>query len=272
MGQLSTQHLDHWVVKRILSFLNEVRDVNDLVSSEAESVVKDDPSTGTEGYGIGKVVAERIIEQRDQLPARRFRDITQLNGIKGFEQDKFNDLAHSVGVTAAEAFVNRLFDTEILLSNWSVQHHTTHFNDEMTFYQIVENEGSFIGWVADTIQEIAVQRHSNHLVAELSAEAVYSSYLDSFETGHYGSFAWAFWFYRFDADNWFTYEVIRQAIDDYFNYYGYYSGSDNRIEFHLFKGFLNDGLLTEGITVRDLPVTVNFAEQSISIWSAELFD
>ncbi|MEM7798474.1 MAG: hypothetical protein AAF633_04715, partial [Chloroflexota bacterium] len=64
----------------------------------------------------------------------------------------------------------------------------------------------------------------------------------------------------------------RLAIDSYFNYYGYYSGPDNRIEFHLVKGFPNDGLLTEGITVRDLPITVNFAEQSISIWSAQLFD
>lgn len=76
----------------IIDFLNAVG------SPEALDVgiIRDDPRVGASlGYGVGEIVAQRIIDKRNGLPGRKFTELGELNNIKGFGEDKFHDLLYT---------------------------------------------------------------------------------------------------------------------------------------------------------------------------------
>ena len=77
------------------------------------------------------------------------------------------------------------------------------------------------------------------------------------------------WFYSIDLDNWFTFEQAQKQTESYLDFFPI--GPDTT-ELRMFKGFVNDMVLTGTISTVDLPVVVNRSEQSITIWSCELND
>ncbi len=62
--------------------------------------LQDDPALGysglEKGYGIGKVVAPRLLALRDSQPDGELRDISLLDLVDGFAQDKLDDLAFTM--------------------------------------------------------------------------------------------------------------------------------------------------------------------------------
>ncbi|WP_052503375.1 hypothetical protein [Lacinutrix sp. Hel_I_90] len=70
------------VLQSILKFLNGVKYAEEINSLGTTAVVKD--------YYIGELVAQRILDKRDQLGG--FNDLSELSDIKGFGIDKFNEL------------------------------------------------------------------------------------------------------------------------------------------------------------------------------------
>ena len=256
-----------WVAARILDFLNRARRPEDIFRS---SELTDDPEAGSaKGYIIGERVARRIIEHRLQLPRRRFTALKELTKVKGLGEDKIHDLAFSFSTPAADAFRQRLYDQQILLDNWTVCNHTTHFGTDTAFREVADNPQAFADWTAREVARISRERFGNAEAAALAGELVRKCQIDVHPNAHFGAIALAFWFYRFDADNWFSFDRMRTATEHYLSTFRRW---DQRLELRLLKDFPNGGALATGITVRDLPVVVNYGERAITVWTAELFD
>ncbi|MBK7873161.1 MAG: hypothetical protein IPJ74_22060 [Saprospiraceae bacterium] len=259
------QKIEHWVAIRILNFLNRVKKAEEIVSG-----VKDDPNSGAagEGVAIGETVAKRILEKRNSLQFHRFTSIDQLEGIPGLGEDKIRDLIYTFGVRAADAFRNAMFNG-VILDNWKLEHYTYYFLSDQDFNNTVNIPSNFTGHIAHQIERIAEEKTENDRAAYLAGKLIQSAYQEFFESAHLGSYAFAFWLYRFDYDNWFSFERVRLEAEKYLSYY---EQSIYELRFGFFKGFSTAGLLTEGITKSDLPIVINPVERAITIWTAELFD
>ena len=80
MGKISDKEINQSVALKVLDFLNSVKSVKEILSLREKS----------DDFDIGEVVAQRILEKRESL--KIFTSLSQLSDIKGFGQDKFNDL------------------------------------------------------------------------------------------------------------------------------------------------------------------------------------
>lgn len=260
------QKIENWVAVRILNFLNDARNAADITEA-----VRDDPNAGAPGEGaaIGEVVAARLLEKRNSLPRRRFSRISELEGIQGFGEDKIRDLIFTLGVRAADAFRDGLYAKSILLENWNLEHHTYYFQDEEEFDYTANITPNFTNFIAHQVNQLVSERKQNELAGYLAERLIFEAYQDAYDTAHVGSFAFALWFYQFDQDNWFSFQRMREEIEQYLNHY---LQAGEELRFVLFKGFPNGATLVKGITAPDLPVVINRPERAISIWTAELFD
>lgn len=93
MVDFTSAGVDDSTKGRILEFLNRVGTALDIARA-----VNDHPGVGRPaGYGIGLVVAQRILDRRATLSGFKFTDLSQLSNIKGFGEDKFTDLVYSFG-------------------------------------------------------------------------------------------------------------------------------------------------------------------------------
>jgi hypothetical protein len=119
------------------------------------------------------------------------------------------------------------------------------------------------------VEAICLDTFGNAQAARLAARLLEPAYPEVFEDAHLGSFAFGLWFYRIDADNWFSFETVRKAAEAYLNTY---DGYENRMELRLYKGFDNRDVLARPITPPDLPVVISYAEQSITLWRISLAD
>ncbi|MEL6673051.1 MAG: hypothetical protein AAFR61_12695 [Bacteroidota bacterium] len=263
MGQLDFGTFESWQLKQVLAFFNRAKEASDITQR-----VIDNPEAGGEsqGYGIGETVAQRILDQKQSLPTRSFRQASQLNGIEGLGQDKLMDLAYSFRKPAADALLDILFDG-ILYDNWKVEHRSKHIADRQHFLKLERDEALLRREVGSMLEKEAHDKFDASPLARLAPNLLTETYLDSYEAEDQARFAWALWWYRIDSDNWFTHDRILGAVERYFSLYW---NPDDYISFHLFKGF--KGQQVWGSSTNDLPVTLNHAEQSISIWRAELFD
>ncbi len=267
---IGNQKIEHWVAIRILNFLNTAQSASDIVR-----MVKDDPSAGApgQGVGIGETVAARILERRDSLkPFGRFTQISELEGIAGLGADKIRDLIYTFDVRAAEAFHQRLFNG-ILLDNWKVLHHSTFFDTDKAFRQVAYNDCHLYAHLAAQIEQIACQRPDNHgsRVAQLAGLLAKQCYLDRYDTSAFGAYAFTLWWYKFDQDNWFSFEQMREAVGFYLDYYAYFNAA-NEQQLVLLKGFPNSLALGLLCPVAELPVVLNPIERGITVWTAELYD
>lgn len=260
----SKRKTPEWVNNRILNYFNQINDADELIAG-----IKDDPSNG-KGYAIGKVLAVKILKHKNNLPARRFRDIDELMAIKGFGKDKLKDLVYSLGTVAAKAFQQSLYNNGVIYKeNWPVEYFSFPIKDEKIFNQIANNNGELRNFVSASISKICRSKRVKKAAHESMVEQVESAYIDPYSNGtEEAQIAMALWFYRFDADNWFSFERMLEQTGAYFNYH---AAPVWQMDLRFFKG-VEHQILKAGITPEDLPVVINHAEQSITIWTAALYD
>lgn len=84
----------------ILAFINNAKSWVDIAGIEPQSgPVLDDPETGVHkpfrGYDIGEVVAKNLLAKRDSLPEKRFKELKELDQVRGFGPDKLADLIYT---------------------------------------------------------------------------------------------------------------------------------------------------------------------------------
>ena len=261
MGQLSFSHISPQTGARILRFLNQIFRPQDLLN---KLLVK--PEEGeTKDYGIGPVVASRIIKRRKELPGWRFTELTQLNGIKGLGQDKLDDLVDTFNLSSAEHLLYVIESEQILYENFPFSFHAITFDDEASFEAHTKDEASLRKTVIDNIEFLASKDPLDPKDLAAAKDQIGNAYIEKIYTAYLAGYAWAVWFYGFDADNWFAFDTMRLPLSDYLDE----SGEDPAL--YLFKGF-NNGLIVQGISVLDLPVVVNPNELTVYLWTAELFD
>jgi hypothetical protein len=259
-----------WVHRRVLAFVNQARNPGDLLGSDrlGRKLQAAPAAPGSNGYVIGETVAERIIEYRNQLPRRRFQRLSELDQVPGVGPDKLRDLLHTFGQPADQAFLQDMYDG-ILRENFELKADTIHIGDERHFLATVDQSDRFTELVGLRVQTLCEKRFDQPRACSLAVQLLKHAYQERFASGTVGAYALALWFFRFDEDNWFSFERVHAACDRYLNGYRY---QQDRLEFRLFKGFDNRDVLARSITVKDLPVVVNYAEQKITIWSGQLND
>lgn len=263
MGQFSIRGVETWILKRIMTNLNSLK------SAEALSkVVKDNPRSGNGGYDIGEKVAQRILDRRSELPSDQFTSIGQLKAVAGLGDDKFRDLVYTFGKPAAELFRQEMYD-QVIGYNWNLAFHRVEFEDQDEFLALVDDLSTFREWMVYTVADLARKRTGNCELFEKTTAQIASSCIQEYASGHVAAYAFALWFYRFDQDNWFTFDAVREVTASYLDYF---TNPMERTELRMFYGFANQGLLAQPVTISGLPVIVNYAERAITIWSAELID
>jgi hypothetical protein len=105
--------------------------------------------------------------------------------------------------------------------------------------------------------------------AQRLTSSIQTAYVDAYHNStEEAAYAFALWFYRFDADNWFSFNRMFEQTAAFF---GYHNTPFSNLELRLFKGFDNHVFLNL-ITASDLPVTVNDAERRITIRVVGLAD
>ncbi|RMG72371.1 MAG: hypothetical protein D6722_05545 [Bacteroidetes bacterium] len=252
--------LEPWIVKQVLSFLNKAQTPQDLH-------VEDASESGT-GYAIGRTVAARILAQRNALPGRRFTRLEQVQQISGLGQDKLHDLVAGFSLPAAEAFRRQMSKT-VLPSNFTLVYDSIHIRELKNFHLIARTPSRLNHLVTKRLEAIAYEKHGDVPVRDLIGTLLDQAYLETFPSPQIGAYALALWFYRFDEDNWFSFASAHAEAEAYLSRY---EAPSDRLELRLYKGFPNAGLLMDPISVTDLPVVVNYPEQVITIWRAQLQD
>ncbi len=264
MNESSFTGVEPWVFKQVLAFFNRAQ-----TASVITEAVLDDPEYGSQGqgYGIGETVAQRILDHKMTLRTRTYREWSELEAIDGLGPDKLRDLVYTFRFPAADVFVKSMYK-DVILDNWQLEHHSRHIPDLKAFRSIATDERLLREQVEGMLADAAEKKFGPSELNKLAGRLLQGTYLDRYEEEDMGRFAWALWFYRVDSDNWFSFDRVREVIEKYLG--AYYWHPDDAIHFHLFRGFRGEGIWRS--STGDLPVTVNYAEQQISIWRAELFD
>lgn len=269
--EFSTDLAPEWVLQRVLDFLNRVQSADEIREGiqDDPGTTTGDPNNDTRDYGIGATVAQRIIDQRNSLPGRRFRSITQLNGIQGLGADKAHDMIYTMGMSADEAFKRSMYNGVVFEANFDLDYHYAHFLDEESFVHAMNDHGTLTRTVGQILFDAVLRRTNDRVLANTARNYLNACWMEETNSAHQASYYFAYWFYRFDSDNWFSFDRVRQETEKYLEYY---SQHNHRLELRFFKGFEQHGLLAEAITVPDLPVVINYAERRVTIWGAGLRD
>lgn len=269
MATFETQNIPRWVQNRILDFLNNARSPEDLAGDGKTDPDNPHDPDNWKGYSIGTTVAERILEKRTALRRSQYNSLAELEGIQGLGEDKFNDLIRVFSVSSAQAFNEGMYDRNIISKeNWLLYHKSIFLEDE-EYHQTIQNESLFRKKVIDMVVDVCATKSDDSLKCRLVGKTLESAYIDAYTNStEEAAFALALWFYRFDADNWFSYDRILKETKRYFNYY---SGGNWEMGMYFFKGF-EHYVLSDGIVPNDLPVVTCETERSITIWSSALYD
>lgn len=263
----TSSQVPNWVANRILAFVNRARSVADLLDGS----VQDDPSDGP-GRTLGPTVAARILRHKASLPRRRYTTFAELDDVQGIGPGTIQDLVYSFGTAADQAFQNDMYAKPIIYKeNWTLEFHRTAFEEQGSFREVVQDEKALRNWLVAQLGELGASRATTATQISNMQAAVSSAYVDRYSNSTpAAAYAFALWFYEFDADNWFSWERIQEACLAYFDYH--MAGYPWEMELYLIKGFRQNGLIRNGITPDDLPVVINWAEQSISFWLSALYD
>lgn len=263
MGQLSFDQITPEETQRLLNTLNGFRTGEEIVeffnrrSSESN-------------YGVGIIVARRIIRKRRTLRGRRFTRLTQLNGIPGLGQEKFDDFTDAIRISSAQSLVQELYGEEILFENWRLKFHAIELETEEAFLANTKDFHTLRKIVAENIQFLADDGTPEGALEEARDQInSLEFFMDGYQSGHVASYVFAVWFYRYDEDNWFSFERIRAPLEAYL---GESYHSEWRPIFNVLKGFDNQLILKDNATLPDLPIVLNQEEKSIYLWSVQLFD
>lgn len=261
MSKISSQERNMLAQKRLLTFVNRLFQV-EQVQRLLEGY------TSSQDYGIGDITVQKIVARRQDLPSKRYESLDQLGDIEGLGPDKMQELLEVFQYTAAEDFHKRM-RRSVIPGNFILNHHDIQYETDESFQVVACQDGLLRDHIAAEVQRISALKYGNELAARLASRLIYTTYLDRIEPEYTASYAWATWFYKFDADNWFGFEQVRQACALYLEGLGQYETGNSLI---LFRGFNLHEVLAQSVTVVDLPVVLQADERRISIWTAQLND
>ncbi len=153
----------------------------------------------------------------------------------------------------------------ILYSNLPLTNWTMKINNAEEFLKLIADRNSLRDFVADRVFNIAMDLGMDQSKCDSARTFLKKSWVDELDSGFVASYQFAVVFLRFDEDNWFSYDSVRAKIYPYLG--------TGRKKFRLYKGFNHTGVLSKrGISMIDLPVIIDEDEQTITIWSGELYD
>ena len=260
MTNLSIQGIESWKLRRLFDGLN--------LYNTAEGLAKAVEAEFPAGYQFDRIVAQAILDTRARIPGAQYDSIAQLEKVPGLSEAEFQDMVAAFGLPAAELFVRNMYDG-VILENWQLQYERIAFPDEITFQETVNDPDEFQSWLLKQVGMLASARTGMTSTRRQAKKSLRKACPETFASGNVASYALALWFYRFDQDNWFSFNQVRTEAEKYLDYFTLF---DERTELRLYTGFDNSGTLATAITVTGLPVVVNYAERAITIWSASLFD
>lgn len=162
---------------------------------------------------------------------------------------------------AAAAFRDAMY-ASVIGDNFVLRGHSYTLPDA-TFSEVAAHRASFRRQVKLAVRDLC------GTVIPRAEHQIRNTYVESFESGLVGSYALALWFFRFDEDNWFPFDKVQKETQAYL---GARQTMDERLELRLFKGFDNRLLGVEGVVVQDLPVVLDFAEKTLTLWTCGLND
>ena len=252
-----------WAANRLLNFLNQARTAKAIYQHPD---LKDDPNSGsTNGRTIGQKTAQKIIDHRKSNYYRPFRSLDDVLAVKGVGQETLNDLLFSFSDSADDAFIKALF-SQVLGENWVMKQKTIDFDSKSDFEQVANNGENFRRTIAQH-HAATFTRYSNIARRELEMRVHRALQVNYFD-GHLGAFQFAFWWYLFDYDNWFSYDKIKEVCEQYLNHHGHGS---NKMQFRVLHldGYESIPEFQKGLV---LPVVVNYPEQRITLWNVVLND
>ncbi len=265
MKTLDTSGISPIAASKVLRFLNEATQATDI--SRADSLLKDNPDVGVGRYRIGKTVASRIIQKRKSLEAGLFQSLGELNGIDGLGQDKFQDLVYSFHFSAADEFVRQMY-ADVIDAQWKLEHLSEVTASPEVFRNLVADPVAFQDHVVRMMSEqVQAQAENEAFAREFAAKVLCGSEALLKVSEKEADFSWALWFYRMGTKRWFGFEQVREKISQYFHTY---SHTAEQIEWRVFRNFQSESILRS--STYDLPVTVNYTEQTISLWRAEILE
>ncbi len=249
---------------RIVRFFNSVQSAFEIVKG-----VKDDPGDNETAVFTTKV-AKRILEVRNNLTSFRFDSIEQIDAIPGVGPDKIEDLFYTFGRPAAEAFESNLFEKGLLYENWTVLRYEYVSETDEAHRALVDDATAFRKAVHQLATRAAMETQgSTSEEAERNTSSILTDYIDTYSNNTpEAALAFALWFFRVDADNWFSFDRMLVETKLFFDYH---SDPYAPQELRLFKGFDNSVLLNL-VNPTDLAVTVNDAERVITLWVVGLAD
>jgi hypothetical protein len=254
------KEIKDWAAKRLLGLFNKATIAVDI----SHNIMLRPEHTQ---YVFGEKVAQRIIDRRNSLPGMRFSNLAQIEGVAGLGPVKIGEALDIMSVPAAEAFRSMMYKY-VLRQSWTLEHHSICIEEEMKFLDLVQDSKLFFGFVADKAALISQDRYrvNNKVRVE---NALGKSPLEIYEEGDVSAHAFALWFYKITSDSWFSYEQVHRQTEAYLNFMPDFL---ERTELRMFHGFKNENLLTGPITTTGLPVTVNYCEQTISLWTVHVID
>lgn len=167
---------------------------------------------------------------------------------------------------AAEAFQDHMTRT-VLPDAFTLCHWSFDLEGEDAFLDLVDDPRRFRAFVRERVVELAEGRGLASAAVQAATNPLTELYIDTHGTGYGGSLALALWFVGFDLGESFTFEDVARAARDYLS-----GGAtwDARRELRVFKGFENDGVLADAITVVDLPVVVDYGSRTVTLWAGSL--
>lgn len=251
--------------KTVLDFLNQAKTAEDL--TEIERYRPDLSKEVLASYSIGPQGAQNLLDARDALPAKQFNSLEEVLAVKAIGEDKVLDIIEFIWLPTEEIFRQELF-RQVLGGNWVVDYWRYPMSQE-AYERLEENSSLLQDFVASKIQDIARQRTDNFVIGSLAKALLRTTFPDRVESLT-ALTQFASWWFRFDEDNWFSFERISEVIDPFLNYYN--RGRATYIDPVFYRGFQNGGTVADGITPDDLVVTLNPAEMAVTIWGISLFD
>ena len=169
---------------------------------------------------------------------------------------------------SAEAFENSLENSTdgILFENWPVDNWTIHIGDAQTFSNLVDDRTHLQNVISRRVLEICLdQNRDENRCYSARGYLRDTAWVQEDASGYIAAHRLALTFFEVDEDNWFSFDMMLDKTLDYL--------STGRRELRLYKGFNAIGVIDDGgIGLPDLPVVIDRDEQTITSFSASLFD
>ena len=249
----------------VLDFLNRAQVPEDL--TDIGQYRPDLDAADLASYSIGPEGAQNLLDARGALPAGQFKNLDEVLAVEAIGEDKILDIVDFLWFPTEELFRQELF-REVLGENWAVDY-WRYTMDQEEFDRLEQTPSLLHDFVSRKMNDIARQRSDNYVIGSLAQALLDTTFPDRVDSLT-ALTQFASWWFRFDEDNWFSFDRISEVIEPFLNYYNRKRAT--YIDPVFYRGFQNGGTVADGISPNDLVVTLNPAELAITIWGISLFD